>query len=194
MASPALLLVLCATLLGCGRAPEARGPEAQGPSARGSSGALDQVQTEAFGLHFWLSASSFARPPGYGVRVRVEVHNPGDTAQVLPAKPVVFSGVFGNLRADGSFEERGGGFAEAPLPQRGSLVVPAKGTVVVERDYPEGSGRRLTSAGDAMQLSVSILPPLGRDEASTKKDLAEVLIGVSSSSAPPLVRISKEAP
>jgi hypothetical protein len=45
-----------------------------------------------------------------------------------------------------------------------------------------------------MQLSVAILPPLGRDQASTRKDLAEVLIGVSSSSAPPLVRISSEAP
>jgi hypothetical protein len=194
MASAALLLLLCATLLGCGRAPEARVQEARAPNTRAPSGTLDQVQAAAFGLHFWVSASSIARPPGYGLRVHVEVHNPGDTAQVLPARPIVFSGVFGNLRADGSFEERGGGFAEEPLPLRGSLVVPAKGTVVVERDYPESYGRRLTSAGEAMQLSVAILPPLGRDQASTRKDLAEVLIGVSSSSAPPLVRISTEAP
>lgn len=189
MASPASLLLLCTTLLGCGPRADARGP-----SARGPSGALQQVQAAAFGLRFWVSASSLARPPGYGVRVRVEVHNPGDTAQMLPAKPVVFSGVFGNLRAGGSFEEHGGGFAEEPLAQRGSLVVPAKGAVMIERDYPEGSGGRLTSPGEALQLFVAILPPLGSEETSTKQNLAEVLIGVSSSLAPPLVRIAPPAP
>jgi hypothetical protein len=183
MARQAWLLLLCATLLGCGSGAAARVPNSP-----------EQVQVAAFGLRFRVSASPLPRPPGWGVRVRVEVQNPGDAAQMLPGKPIVLSGVFGSLREDGGFDERGGGFAEAPLAQPGSLVVPAKGTVMVERVYPEGSARRLTSPGEALLLSVTILRPLGIDAGSTQQDLAEVLIGIPSSSAPPLVHVSAPSP
>jgi len=170
------IVVVGAMLAGC--APAGPGVRAAVPSA-------------AFGLRFQVSASPSGSARGWGARIRVEIHNPGDAAQLVPSAPIVLSGVFGQLRADGSFEERGGGFAESPDAQPGSFAVPAGGTAVVERVFPETPADGLLRPGEALRLTVAIRRPLGSDAKPRPHDLAQVLLDVPASPAPARVQVSQ---
>lgn len=198
MKRPARLLVLCAALSACHGSTEPRVAIPPEPTVGADGIATSEhpfvgpLEASAFGLRFQVSASAVPRPQGWAVRVRVEIQNPGDAAQKLPIRPIVLSGAFTQLRADGSIDDDSG-FAEAPMPRLDSLVVPARRTVTVQRVYPEDWEGWGFGPGEALSLTVAVGRPFGHPATQRQQDLAEVRMLVPKGSASPQVEVLRPA-